>query len=234
MCSVRLMNASITAVVLVLAGVGCDLPRDADHALERVRGGTLRVGVIHHPPWVFASGGEFKGVEVQLVQAAAADLKTKIAWVSGSESELLSSLHERELDLVIGGLSRSSPWGHQVAFSRPYYIDSTVVSAPAGLRKGSLKGDSVAVKAGDPAAADLRKKGATPIRVVRLAGVQGLVAAPAWQLSRLGRPPSGIVLRTEERSMALSPGENAWLSWLERWLHHRQQSVPAMLRSVSP
>ena len=49
------------------------------------------------------------GVEVQLVQAAAADLKAKIAWVSGSESELLSSLHERELDLVIGGLSRTSP-----------------------------------------------------------------------------------------------------------------------------
>jgi polar amino acid transport system substrate-binding protein len=66
-----------------------------------------------------ASGGEVKRVEVQLVQAAAADLKTKIAWVSGSESELLGSLHERQLDLVIGGLSRSSPWKHQVAFSRP-------------------------------------------------------------------------------------------------------------------
>jgi len=228
------MNASITAVVLLLAGTGCDLPRDADHTLERIQDGTLRVGVIHHPPWVIDSGSEVKGVEVQLVQAAAADLKTKIAWVSGSESELLSSLHERQLDLVIGGLSRSSPWKHQVAFSRAYYVDSTVVSSPAGVRQRSLKGDSVAVEAGDPAAGDLRKKGATPISVAKLAGVQGLVAAPAWQLSRLGRPPSGILLRTEERSMALGPGENAWLSWLERWLYGRQQSVPAMLRSLSP
>ena len=181
-----------------------------------------------------ASGGEVKRVEVQLVQAAAADLKTKIAWVSGSESELLGSLHERQLDLVIGGLSRSGPWKHQVAFSRAYYVDSTVVSSPAGVSQSSLKGDSVAVEAGDPAAADLRKKGATPISVAKLAGVQGLVAALAWQLSRLGRPPSGILLRTDGRSMALGPGENAWLSWLERWLYGRQQSVPAILRSLSP
>ena len=233
-CSVLLMNASITAVALLLASIGCDLPRDADHALERIQSGTLRVGVIHHPPWVFAAGGAVTGVEVQLVQAAAADLKTKIAWVSGSESELLSSLHERELDLVIGGLSRASPWKHQVAFSRAYYVDSTIVSSPTAARESSLKHDSVAVEAGDPAAADLRKKGAIPISVAKLAGVQGLVAAPAWQLSGLGRPPSGIVLRTDERSMALSPGENAWLNWLERWLHGRQRSIPAMLRSMSP
>ena len=103
-----------------------------------------------------------------------------------------------------------------------------------GVSQSSLKGDSVAVEAGDPAAADLRKKGATPISVAKLAGVQGLVAALAWQLSRLGRPPSGILLRTDGRSMALGPGENAWLSWLERWLYGRQQSVPAILRSLSP
>ncbi|MFL5448600.1 MAG: substrate-binding periplasmic protein [Gemmatimonadales bacterium] len=228
------MNASIAAVALFLACGSCDFPRDASHALERIHNGTLRVGVIHHPPWVLARGGELQGVEVQLIRAAAADLKAKIAWVSGSESELLSSLHERELDLVIGGLSRTSPWKHQVAFSRAYYVDSTIVSSPAGSRESSLKHDSVAVEAGDPATADLRKKGAIPISVNQLAGIRGLVAAPAWQLSLLGRPPTGIVLRTDERTMALSPGENAWLNWLERWLYGRQQSVPAMLRSVSP
>lgn len=228
------MNASIAAVVLFLACGSCDFPRDANHALDRIQGGTLRVGVVHHPPWVLAAGGEVQGVEVQLVQAAAADLKAKIAWVSGSESELLSSLHERELDLVIGGLSRTNPWKHQVAFSRAYYVDSSIVSSPAGSREKSLKHDSVAVEAGDPAAADLRKKGAIPISANQLAGVRGLVAAPVWQLSLLGRPATGIVLRTDERSMALSPGENAWLNWLERWLYDRQQSIPAMLRSASP
>src|SRR4051794_30733386 len=218
------MNASIAAVVLFLACGSCSLPRDADHTLQRIQEGTLRVGVIHHPPWVVTTRGEVEGVEVQLVRAAAADLKAKVAWIPGSESELLTSLHERELDLVIGGLSRTSPWKHQIAFSRAYYVDSTIVSAPAGSRENSLKHDSVAVTAGDPATADLRKKGAIPISVNKLAGVRGLVAAPAWQLSLLGRPPTGVVLRTDERCMAVSPGENAWLNWLERWLYGRQQS----------
>jgi len=228
------MNASIAAVVLFLACGSCSLPRDADHTLQRIQEGTLRVGVIHHPPWVVTTRGEVEGVEVQLVRAAAADLKAKVAWIPGSESELLSSLHERELDLVIGGLSRTSPWKHQVAFSRAYYVDSTIVSSPTGARESSLKNDSVSVEVGDPAAADLRKKGAIPVSVAKLAGTRGLLAAPAWQLGLLGRAPSGLVLRTDERSMALSPGENAWLSWLERWLYGRQRSIPAMLRSVSP
>jgi hypothetical protein len=95
-----------------------------------------------------------------------------------------------------------------------------------------LKGDSVAVEAGNPVAADVRKKGAIPVVVTELAGVPGLIAAPAWRLGLLGRPPTGVVLRTEERSMALTAGENAWLNWLERWLYGRQRSVPAMLRGV--
>jgi polar amino acid transport system substrate-binding protein len=226
------MNDYIAALVVLLACAGCDLPRDASHTLDRIQDGTLRVGVIHHPPWVFSAGGEVQGVEARLIQAAASDLKAKITWVSGTESELLTSLHEGELDLVIGGLTRTSPWKHQVALSRAYYVDSIIVSSANGGREGSLKGDSVAVEAGNPAAADLRKKGAIPVGVTELAGVRGLIAAPAWRLGLLGRPPTGVVLRTEERSMALTAGENAWLNWLERWLYGRQRSVPAMLRGV--
>jgi len=227
------MNDYISAVVLLLACAGCDLPRDASHTLDRIQDGTLRVGMIHHPPWVFRAGGELQGVEPQLIQAAAADLKATITWVSGTESELLTSLHEGELDLVIGGLTRNSPWKHQVALSRAYYVDSTFFFNDAGTPESSLKGDSVAVEAGNPAAADLRKKGATPVVVTELAAVRGLIAAPAWRLGLLGRPPTGMVLRTEERSMALRAGENAWLNWLERWLYGRQRSIPAMLRGVS-
>jgi len=78
------MNKYIAAVVLFLAAcTGCDLPHDASNTLDRIQDGTLRVGVIHHSPWVFSAGGEVQGVEAQLIQAAAADLKAKIAWVSG-------------------------------------------------------------------------------------------------------------------------------------------------------
>jgi polar amino acid transport system substrate-binding protein len=222
------------AVLLLLATAGCDLPRDADHTLDRVQQGTLRVGIIENPPWVSDSAGPLQGVEVQLVRGAAAELQSRVAWVPGTESELLASLHGRELDLVIGGLSRKSPWKKQVAFSRAYYVDSTLVSPLSPEQTSALKGDSIAIRAGDPAAVELRKKGGVPVPVSELAGVRGLLAAPIWRLSRLGRPVNGVVVHTEQRVMAVAPGENAWLSWLERWLYRQRSSIPAMLRASSP
>jgi polar amino acid transport system substrate-binding protein len=226
-------NPLITALALLLATPACNLPRDADHTLDRVRGGRLRVGLVVHPPWSTESAGRFQGVDVQLVRAAAADLQTNIAWVPGSESALLETLHSRELDLVIGGLSGASPWKKQVAFTRPYYLDSTVVSPLGPDAAGRLKGDSIFVEPGDPAAAYARKKGAIPVPVADLTGVRGLVAAPAWRLALLGRPPTGVLLHKERRVMAVAPGENAWLNWLERWLYSHQGSVPALLRAAA-
>jgi polar amino acid transport system substrate-binding protein len=225
-------NGLIAALALLLEVAACNLPRDADHTLDRIRAGRLRVGLVSHPPWSSDSAGRYQGVDVQLVQAAATDLQTEIAWVSGSESALLQSLHGRELDLVIGGLSGASPWKKQVAFSRPYYVDSTVVSPLAADAPGGLKGDSIFVERGDPAATYARKKGAIPVPVPDLAGVQGLVAAPVWRLAILGRPAAGMLLHTDRRVMAVAPGENAWLSWLERWLHSHEASIPAMLRAA--
>jgi hypothetical protein len=77
----------------------------------------------------------------------------------------------------------------------------------------------------------VRKKGAIPVPLPDLAGVQGLMAAPAWRLASIGRPSNGVLLHTENRVMAVAPGENAWLSWLERWLRQKEPSVPAMLRA---
>lgn len=44
------MRALVTAGLLLLVG-GCDLPRDPEQTFERVRGGTLRVGITARPPW---------------------------------------------------------------------------------------------------------------------------------------------------------------------------------------
>ena len=116
---------------------------------------------------------------------------------------MLTSLHEGELDLVIGGLTRCSPWKHQVALSRAYYVDSTIVSSPTDGSQSSLKSDSVAVEAGSPAAADLRKRGAIPVPVTELAGVPGLIAVRpgAWDRSAGRRQVSSC-----------APTNGQWLS----------------------
>jgi polar amino acid transport system substrate-binding protein len=109
--------------LLVCTILSCGLPKDSDHTLDRVRHGTIRTGYIQHSPWVSDSTGEMRGVDVQLVNELARGLEAKVAWVRGTESELMSALHGRQLDLVVGGLSGESPWNHDVAFTRPYYTD---------------------------------------------------------------------------------------------------------------
>src|SRR5215213_10064182 len=152
----HMRNTSLFLLVCTI--LSCGLPKDSDHTLDRVRHGTIRTGYILHSPWVSDSTGEMRGVDVQLVNELARGLEAKVAWVRGTESELMSALHGRQLDLVVGGLSGESPWKHDVAFTRPYYTDSLVVSLPDGFSEKNLKGTSVAYEAGSSAGVSLHKK----------------------------------------------------------------------------
>jgi polar amino acid transport system substrate-binding protein len=102
----------------------CDLPRDADHTLDRVRGGELRVGVSEHPPWTTLHDQRVEGIEPRLVAELARGLGARPVWRRGAESELLEALHKRELDIVVGGLTDDSPWKGQVALTRPHFTDT--------------------------------------------------------------------------------------------------------------
>jgi polar amino acid transport system substrate-binding protein len=107
--------------VVASAGLAaCGFPRDTDHTLEHVRGGIMRVGVVDHAPWAHASESGVSGVEPALVADLAHQLGARPEWRRGAESELLQSLHERELDIVVGGLTADSPWKSEVALTRPY------------------------------------------------------------------------------------------------------------------
>ena len=127
------MTARRSLLVLgVLAGAACGLPRDADGTLDRVRGGTLRVGVSTAPPWVTDSLGALGGVEVRLVEDLARSLDARPSWTRGREAELMEALHARELDLVVGGLTAEEPWAKQVAFTHPYHVDTVGVGTTPG------------------------------------------------------------------------------------------------------
>lgn len=115
----------------------CDWPRDPEGTLNNVRGGVLRVGVIHQPPWVLLdpAGGPPRGPEVQRTLAIAQSLGAELRWQPGGETHLMRALKKFELDLVIGGLTTDSPYGHEVGFTRPYHRDRDgehVFAAPPG------------------------------------------------------------------------------------------------------
>lgn len=104
----------------MLPAGGCGLPRDPEGTLERVRGGTLRVGIARAEPWTNGSAAAPAGVEIELVRAVAAGLTARVEWVAGGESELIERLEHHELDLVAAGLEETSPWGKRVGLTRPY------------------------------------------------------------------------------------------------------------------
>jgi polar amino acid transport system substrate-binding protein len=122
--SVRYRTFLATTLPLAIA---CGLPRDPQGTLDRVRGGTLRVGFVVDTPWVVAAGAGAGGIEGAIAADLARGLGARIAWAHASETSLLQALHEGSLDLVIAGLTKESPWAAKVSLTRPYYIDTTVV-----------------------------------------------------------------------------------------------------------
>ena len=220
-------------VMHAAALAACDLPRDADGTLARVRHGTLRVGVVRAAPWVADSNGAVGGIEGALVTRLASELGARVEWVRRPESELLMGLHARQLDVVVAGLTKTSPWSKQVALTRPYYTDTIVVAA-RGAPVGALDGLQVAVEHGDPITEKLRGKGAVPVPVPDVARATLPVAVPSWRAAALGLAPGGTVLGEEPHVFALPPGENAWMVHVERWLEGQKPTVAGALRRERP
>jgi polar amino acid transport system substrate-binding protein len=222
------LAAAVLAIPLVLA---CGLPRDSAGTLERVRHGTMRVGVTTDTPWVTDSAGVLDGVEPALVRTIAASVGARVLWVRRPAAELMTSLQTRQLDLVVGGHTSAEPWKKQVAFTRPFYTDTVMTGAPGPApSRASLAGMEIAVERGDPVAESIRKRRAVPVPVSTLDSATGLVAAPTWRLAAMGRTPTGPILLRQPHVLALPPGENAWLVHVELLLHAREPVVATMLR----
>lgn len=126
----RAAIALLASVVLVVgAGCGAQYPRDTHGSLRAATGGSLRVGVSANPPWTeVGADGEVGGSEARLVESYAASIGATVRWRVGAESVLAEEIDEGQLDVVIGGLTSSSPWTEKMAFTRPY----ATVQSPNG------------------------------------------------------------------------------------------------------
>jgi polar amino acid transport system substrate-binding protein len=222
--AVRVFRAVAALAALALALGGCQFPADTNGTLDRVRGGTLRVGVTPADPFVIlAEGSEPQGVEVELVKRFARRLDARVDWVPGSESELMGALHGRQLDVVIAGLTRRSPWQKEVTLTRPYLNTQWVIAAPdeetARELSEDLEGHEVAVEANSAIAAKLEEDtDATVVPVDDVAEADGPAAVENYLLDDLGLVRTDAELDEHEHAMAVAMGENAFLVELERFL----------------
>ena len=108
------------AVLGFTACTSSGYPADPDGTLDRVTGGVLRAGVVHHPPHVDASGAEPVGPEPDLIRGFAAAHDAEIAWTVSGEESLMTALEKGDVDLVAGGLTSDSPWTTHASLTRDY------------------------------------------------------------------------------------------------------------------
>jgi polar amino acid transport system substrate-binding protein len=217
----------------LLLVAGCQYPRDVEGTLDRVEGGTMRVGVVEDPPWVALGKREPRGVEPELVRRFAAELDAEIEWVEGSESELVEAMRGFQLDVLIGGLTRSSPWQKHVALTRPY-VDTTIEFAtPAGEDfPDDLEGVRIWVESSSEAAALLQQEEeeTDAVYVDDVDEIRGLALLDTYDIDAIGYEGTDHILRDDEHAMAVPSGENAFLVELEHFLLDRGDEAERLLR----
>ncbi|WP_432543958.1 transporter substrate-binding domain-containing protein [Kineococcus sp. SYSU DK002] len=205
-----------------MAGVlvtGCQWPRDADGTADRVRGGTLRVGIVEAEPWAASTGPQPRGVEVRLVEELAARVDAEVAWAPGATAELVSGLHDGALDLVVGGLTAQDPWTTEVTFTRPYVTTRSVVAVPEGEPvPEDVEGRTVRLEADPQVEGLLRAAGAEPQVVPDAGGGTGPVAVEDWELDLHQLEATGVELQSAEHVWAVRSGESGWQVEVERFL----------------
>ena len=234
-----LRSALLAGLVVALGLAGCDrYPRDPEKTLETVRGGVMRVGVTEVEPWVWREGEEARGVEADLVRELAEELDARIQWVWGTPEEHLAALEQWQLDLVIGGLTQSSPWSKKIGMSRPYITYAVVVGLPPGVEAPvTFEGAEIAVPWGSTLAKPVEDLGADAVAVddwwqegPRLSKP---AAVPEWALGPWDMRSSGVEVTKQKHVVAVPPGENAWLVHVERFLHEREPDLRRRLAEAA-
>ncbi|MCP2032194.1 ABC-type amino acid transport substrate-binding protein [Okibacterium sp. HSC-33S16] len=117
----RALTAVALVVTLGLTGCASSFPADPDGTLDRVTGGALRVGISPNGDWTdMTDGGEASGIEVSLVEDFAEGIDAEIEWIEGGEEKLFTDLAAGRLDMVIGGLTDTTPWTDKAAITQPF------------------------------------------------------------------------------------------------------------------
>ncbi len=133
----------------IMVGIGCRTSDSSDTSGGRESRASLTAASnMVHPP--FSSWNDEKravGMEVDIVEAAAADLGLDVHWVERPFADLLGAVEKGEVDFAVATIGITEERGRKVSFSKPYYETQIVAlvrdeeSAPASL--GELAGKRI-------------------------------------------------------------------------------------------
>lgn len=117
-----LRGVGVLALIVLLSGCSAlsSIPLDPEGSLDRITGGTLRVGVSDAPGLVEMEGDRAAGPLADLVAGFAEERDARVQWTAGSEEELVDRLETGDLDLAIGGMTEQTPWLDRASVTRGY------------------------------------------------------------------------------------------------------------------
>jgi len=119
----RAMKRAIPAVILVAICfllAGCATQSSPQAAAPAPDPTVLRVGVTPNaPPMIFKEGG-LVGAEADLAQALGRDLGRKVVFVEEKWENLIDSLCENRIDIIMSPMTITLARSYRIAFSEPY------------------------------------------------------------------------------------------------------------------
>jgi polar amino acid transport system substrate-binding protein len=144
----------------------------------------------------------------------------------------MEALHGFQLDVVVGGITRSSPYAKEVSITAPYVDTEIQIGVPPGSDiPDDLGGVEIWVERGSEAAALLRQEedDAVPLYFDQVEEVDGPALLDTYEIDALGYDRTDYILRDDEHAMAVAPGENAFQVELEYFLLDRGDEAETLL-----
>ncbi|MGY4788915.1 MULTISPECIES: transporter substrate-binding domain-containing protein [unclassified Bacillus (in: firmicutes)] len=134
-------------VVLVMAACGSKSGSGSGEGK-----GTYKIGIdTTYPPFEFEKGGQYEGIDVDLINAIAKDQGFKVELEAMDFSGIIPAMQAGQLDVGMGGMSITDERKKKVDFSDPYFDAglTVVVKKDSSIKLiNDLKGKKLAVKNG--------------------------------------------------------------------------------------
>lgn len=129
--------AVMSAMVLAACGSSDDDSSDSsgsgDISSELITSGTLTVGSdIPYPPFEFGEAPDYKGFDIDLVNAVADELGLKVDIQDSAFETIFTDLAQGKFDLVASASSITPERQKTVNFSDPYYDSAQALVVPTG------------------------------------------------------------------------------------------------------
>ena len=139
-----------------------------------------------------------------------------------------------QLDVIVGGLTRSWLYGREVALTRPYVDTEIEFGVPPGQElPDDLDEVEIWVEQSSEAAALLQQEEgeANSIYYDSVEEIEGPALLDDYELLAIGYERTDRIQRDEEHAMAVPMGENAFLIELEQFLLDRGQEAEELLEA---